>query len=92
MTKPTDVMPFRLKDVTGAMRARRYRQRRKAKETMATVTVDALGVTAISTPEMCALAARLGDGRASYDDMRRAERLIMALVDRLQPNSVLDVP
>jgi len=29
---------------------------------------------------MCALASRLGDGRASQDDMRMADKLIMALV------------
>jgi hypothetical protein len=46
---------------------------------------------AISTPEMCALAARLGDGRASRKDLRLAERLILHLVDRLPPDSVIDV-
>jgi hypothetical protein len=86
------VRPVRFKDVTGALRARRYRQRRKVNETKAGVTVDAPGVTAISTPEMCALAARVGDGRASREDLRMAERLIMNLVDRLPPDSVLDVP
>jgi hypothetical protein len=51
------VTPFRLKDVTGALRARRYRRRQKANRINAGVTV--------STPEMCALAARLGSRRCS---------------------------
>jgi hypothetical protein len=92
------VTAFRLKDVTGALRARRYRQRKSRNETNAGVTVDAQAVTAItkvvtaiSTPDMCALAARLGDGRASRDDMRMAERLIMPLVNRLPADSVLDI-
>jgi hypothetical protein len=40
---------------------------------------------------MCALAARLGDGPASREEMRMAERLIMALVNRLPADSILDV-
>jgi hypothetical protein len=45
----TSVTPFRLKDVTGALRARRYRCRKKGNEINADVTVDAPGVTAITT-------------------------------------------
>jgi hypothetical protein len=89
------VTALRIKDVTGALRARRYRAKKNRNGINAGVTVesdfDAATVTAISTPEMCALAARLGDGRASCDDMRMAERLIMALVDRLPADSVLDI-
>ena len=48
------------KDVTGALRARRYRRKRNGNETNASVTVDAVTVTAISTVDMCVLAARLG--------------------------------
>jgi hypothetical protein len=70
------------KDVTGALRARRYR-RRKVNESKAGVTV--------STPEMCALAARLGDHRATPGDLKLAERLIMALVDRLPADSIINV-
>ena len=47
---------------------------------------DAPGVT-VTTAAMCALASRLGDGRASPDDMRMAERLIMALVMLLPADS-----
>jgi hypothetical protein len=85
------VTGFRLKDVTGALRARRYRARRKINEVNAAVTVDAPPRHAISTAQMCGLAARLSDGRASPDDLRMADKLIMALVDRLPPDSVLDI-
>jgi hypothetical protein len=67
------------KDVTGALRARRYRRRQKANGINPGV--------AVTTPEMCALAARLGDGRATPGDLKLAERLIMALVNRLPPDS-----
>jgi hypothetical protein len=90
-TKPTDVTAFRLKDVTGAIRARRYRERRKLNETNTAVTVDARSRHAITTAQMCALAARLSDGRASRDDLQLADRLIMALVDRLPPDSILEL-
>jgi len=40
---------------------------------------------------MCALAARIGDGRATPGDLKLAERLIMALVDRLPPDSTIDL-
>jgi hypothetical protein len=60
---------------------RRYRARQKANGAKAGVTV--------STPEMCALAARVGDGRATLEDCKLAERLIMRLVDSLPPDSVL---
>jgi hypothetical protein len=85
------VMPFRRTDVTGAMRARRYRQRKNGNETKASVTVDAHGITVITTVAMCALAARLGDERATAADLQIAERLIMALVDRQPPDSVFDI-
>jgi hypothetical protein len=87
----TDNITLRRHDVTGALRSRRYRAKKNGNETNASVTVDAAGVTAVSTPEMCALAARLGDGHASRDDMQLAERLIMALVDRLPADSRLDI-
>ena len=53
----------------------------------AVTVITKVATTAISTPEMCALAARLGDGRPSRDDLQVAERLIMAPVDRLPPDS-----
>jgi hypothetical protein len=34
---------------------------------------------------------RFGDGRASPGDLRLAERLIMALVDRLAADSIIEV-
>jgi hypothetical protein len=70
------------KDVTGALRARRYR-RRKGNEIKPGVTV--------STPEMCALSARVGAGMATAAELKLAERLIMALVDRLPPDSSIEV-
>jgi hypothetical protein len=76
-------------DMTGALRARRYRQRQKAKK--AAVTIGAPTRHTISTPEMCGLAARLSDGRATPDDLRLADRLIMALVDRLPRDSTIDL-
>jgi hypothetical protein len=60
MTKPTDVtdgVTLRRQDVTGALRARRYRQCKKGNEIKPSVTVDAHGITKVSTIEMCALAA-----------------------------------
>ena len=77
--------------MTGALHARRYRERKNCNETRASVTVDAPGVTAVSTPEMCTLAARLGDGRAACEGLRMAERLIMNLVGRLPPDSTIDL-
>ena len=55
------------------------------------VTAITPGGTAITTIAMCTLAARLGDGRASRDDLQLAERLIMALVDRLPADSAIDI-
>jgi hypothetical protein len=94
------VTPLRLKDVMGALRARRYRAKKNGSDINASVTVepdfDTTTVTAISTPQMCALAARLSDGRATPGDLRLADKLIMALVDRLPPDSTIqltdDVP
>jgi hypothetical protein len=68
--------------VTGALRVRRHRAKKKLSGTNAVFTV-AGGPPAITTPEMCALAARVGDGRATPGDLELAERLIMALMDRL---------
>ena len=86
---------LRIKDVTGALRARRYRAKKIGSDIKAGVTVepdsDAPTVTVISTPEMCALAARLGDGRALRHDLPIAEWLIMALVDRLPPDSAIRI-
>ena len=62
----------KLRDVTGALRSRRYRRRQKANRFKAGVTV--------STPDMCALAARLEAGAATAAEQYLAGRLIMALV------------
>jgi hypothetical protein len=40
---------------------------------------------------MCSLAARVGDGRASPGELKLAERLIMALVDKLATYSSIEV-
>jgi len=86
---------MRIKDVTGALRSRRFRAKKKLNGNNGSVTVepvfDAASVTVISTSEMCSLAARIGDGRASPDDMRVAERLILALVDRLPADSTIEI-
>jgi len=46
---------------------------------------------AISTPEMCGLAGRLSSGRVTLADLQLAEKLIMALVNRLPPDSTIDI-
>lgn len=75
------------KDTTTAQRMRRYRQRKKAKRDRPnpapSVTLDRNVAVTISTPEMCSLAARLTDGRATPGDLVVAEQLIMELVARL---------
>jgi hypothetical protein len=91
MTNPTAALRSKspapakagVKDVTGALRSRRYRRRQNSNESKAGVTV--------TTSEMCALAARLGDGRANPGDLKLAERLIVALVDRLAADSAIEV-
>jgi hypothetical protein len=40
---------------------------------------------------MCALAAKLSDGRTSREDLQLADKLIMALVDRLPPDSTIHI-
>jgi hypothetical protein len=70
------------KDVTGALRARRYRQK-KASEINPVVTV--------TTEEMCGLAGRLGAGRATVEDLHLAERLLLALMQLLPPDSAIDI-
>jgi hypothetical protein len=50
--------------------------------TPASAAAEQAGV-AVTTPEMCALAGRAGDGRATPGDLKLTERLIMALVDKL---------
>ena len=90
-TKPTDVTVLRIKDVTGALRARRYRERRKLNEVNAAVTVDAPPRHAITTAQMCTLSARLRDGHATPDDARLASRLIMAFVNSLPPDSTVEI-
>jgi hypothetical protein len=96
MTDVSTVTTLSIRDRTNAERQRRFRERRKQ---AGTVTVDAParnGAAVITTSEMCSLAARLSDGRATVEDLRLADRLIMALVTRLPPNSTLklgaDVP
>jgi hypothetical protein len=49
-----------LKDPTNALRSRRWRHRQKAKAINGSATN---GATVVTTPEMCAVAARVGDGR-----------------------------
>ncbi len=54
--------------------------------TPASAAAEQAGVT-VTTPEMCALAGRVGDGQATPGDLELAERLIMALMDRLEPRN-----
>jgi hypothetical protein len=90
----TNVMPLRPRDRTNADRQRRFRNKIKAAVTppeRQSVTAAALTVTVIGTPEMCALAARLTSGTITLNDLRLADKLIMALVDRLPPNSTVEL-
>jgi hypothetical protein len=76
-------------DPTNALRQRRFRERRKRAKA---VTVERNG-TPVSTIEMCALRARLKSGTGvTLDDLRRADRLIMALVRLLPRDSTIDLP
>jgi len=79
------------KDVTAPLRARRYRQKRNGKENKANVTVRPNFSVTVSTIEMCSLAARLTGDSVTVADLRLAERLIMTLVDRLPPDSIINV-
>jgi hypothetical protein len=78
-------------DVTAALRMRRYRERKNNNENKASVTVDAADSLTISTAQMAGLAARLGDGRASRQDMELADKVIMAFVMSLPPDSVVEI-
>jgi hypothetical protein len=73
----------RIKDVTGALRARRYR-RNKVNESKAGVTV--------TTADMAGLAGRLATERATDEDLALAGRLVIELMRRLPPDSSIDVP
>jgi hypothetical protein len=84
------VTALRVTDPTNALRSRRWRERKKRGNIRPDATVDAPGVT-VSTIEMCALASRLRDGRATPGDLQMAERLIMQLVYRLPADSAIDV-
>lgn len=92
-TNVTQLRPT--KDRTAAERKRRSRAR-KRHVTLVTVapvtlpTVTGHGVT-VGTADMCGLAARLGDGRATLGDLQMAERLIMTLVMYLPPDSILEI-
>ena len=83
----TTVTPLRLpvKDRTNAERSRRYRARRKAQRLAATERKR--------SAEMCALGARLKSGTGiTLDDLRLADRLIMALVCLLPRHSTIQLP
>lgn len=72
-----------VRDRTNALRQKRFRERRKRAKS---VTVER-NATPISTIEMCALGARLNSGTVTLDDLRLADRLIMAL-GRLLPRDL----
>jgi len=85
MTNTTAALRSKVKDVTGALRSRRYRRRQNSNESKAGVTV--------TTPEMCRLASRLEGDTVTAAELQLAGGLIMALVlvDRLPADSVIDV-
>jgi hypothetical protein len=56
-----------------------------------TVTVDAPAGRLISTSEMCSPATRVSSGYVTVEDLQLAERIIIALVDRLRPDSSISV-
>ena len=70
----TTVTPIRPKDPTAAARSRRYRQRHRD----AAVTVEVPDTIAIVQ-----LAAKVGSGAATADDMLQAEQLLLFLVAML---------
>jgi hypothetical protein len=84
------IIPLRqtVRDVTGALRSRRYRTRKSGNEINASVTVNGKSIDTIA---MCALAGRLSAGRVTVEDLDIASRLITHLVYRLPENAVLDV-
>ncbi len=80
-----------VRDRTNAERQRRFRERRRR---AAAVTVDAParnGAVTVSTADMCRLGARLRSGTVTADDLRLADKLIMALVNSLPPDSSIDI-
>jgi hypothetical protein len=92
----------RAKDRTNAERQRRYRANRRETTVTRTVTEpERNGVTAATQPErngvsiatweMCALAARLTDGRATAEDLQLADRLLLHLVLMLPRDSLIEV-
>jgi hypothetical protein len=70
---------------------KRYQQRRREAAVTAPVTVGRNAGVTVHTWEMCSLAARLGDCRATIEDMRMAEQLLMALVARLPRDGSIEV-
>src|SRR5882762_3454961 len=78
-------------DMTVALRMRRYRQRKNGKKNNAEVTVNATASVTISTVEMCGLAARLGEGCASADDLKLADKLIVAFAMQFAPDSIVQL-
>jgi hypothetical protein len=78
-------------DMTVALRMRRYRQRKNGKKNNAEVTVDTPASVTISTVEMCGLAARLSDGSASPDDLKLADKLMVAFAMQFPPDSTVTI-
>src|SRR5262249_29220868 len=72
-----------IKDVTAALRARRYRRSKKTKDINSGVTVEDDGGRVVNAVEMCELAGRIVTDRATDDDREMAGRLILELVRRL---------
>jgi hypothetical protein len=88
MSSVTPLRPVVTPDRTNALRQKRFRQRRK----QAAVTQIERNGTPISTIEMCALGSRLKSGTVTLDDLRMADRLIMALVCLLPRDSTIQLP
>jgi len=73
----------KIRDVTGALRARRYRRKNASKSK---------GGVTVNTADLCALASRIGDGRATLGDRQLAERVIMMVVRSARTDSNVEVP
>jgi hypothetical protein len=76
------VTPLR-PDRTNAERQRRFRQKRKA----AKAVTAARNGTAITTIEICSLAARVRDGEATPQELQLTDQLLMRLVRMLPRDS-----
>lgn len=90
MTDP-GISPPAPKDPTGALRARRFRARRKEQEAADAVAAALAPGVEISTVEMVEIASRLLNGLARRRDKVVAAALLMALVRMTPKNGAVRV-